>query len=652
MANSRRVRGITVEIGGITTPLENALSVVNTSITQTSDQLRDVNRLLRLDPENTQLLAQQQRLLAQSIERTSAKLEELQTAESQVQAQFARGDISQAQYEALQREIIDTRLDLERLESQSERTERSLGDMARNSARSLSTATGQVSSALAPVSRGAGLVAVAFSALGPATEEYRNDMSKLEQNTTEAGMAFDFTTDIMKDMTVVTREMDSSIEATSNLIQAGFTEENKMVQAMEAIIGASIRFPDTVKIESLADSLQETLATGTPMGQFAEVLDRVGYSSDRFAQQMSECSTAAEKQQLVLDILAKEGLNDTYLAYKENNQVMLDNAEATFDLKEQVADLAEASLPLMTLLIQKLIPLISMLTDALVKILTWFDNLDPSIQNFILGLVAFIAIASPVLGAISAISSGIVFLMSPIGLVTAAIVLLIAIIATIVIAADDLQSELQDFDNWMQEVFATDWSETLGVMGESLNNFANNVKGVWDGIKLVLTGMIDFISGVFTGDWERAWNGVLSILAGIGEMTVAIVKAPFNTVISMINMIVEGTNNMMEGMNRFMGSISGGNLSFDVGSIPKIPLLAKGGVLRQGTAIVGEAGAEKLQIQNGKAIVTPLSGYGHGTSSTTSHADQFYFTIQADSITEFNDLVEMAKNAQRDCRVR
>ena len=109
---------------------------------------------------------------------------------------------------------------------------------------------------------------------------------------------------------------------------------------------------------------------------------------------------------------------------------------------------------------------------------------------------------------------------------------------------------------------------------------------------------------------------------------------------------------MMEGMNRFMGSISGGNLSFDVGSIPKIPLLAKGGVLRQGTAIVGEAGAEKLQIQNGKAIVTPLSGYGHGTSSTTSHADQFYFTIQADSITEFNDLVEMAKNAQRDCRVR
>ena len=69
MAN--RIKGITVEIGGDTTGLDKALKNVNTNIKNTQSQLKDVNRWLKLDPTNTNLLAQKQKLLKESIAQTA-----------------------------------------------------------------------------------------------------------------------------------------------------------------------------------------------------------------------------------------------------------------------------------------------------------------------------------------------------------------------------------------------------------------------------------------------------------------------------------------------------------------------------------------------------------------------------------------------------
>ena len=113
----RNIKGITVEIGGDTTKLQTALEGVNSKIKTTQSQLRDVEKLLKLDPGNTELLAQKHKLLADAVSETKAKLETLETAAKQANDALAKGEISQEQYDALQREIIETKEELERLET-------------------------------------------------------------------------------------------------------------------------------------------------------------------------------------------------------------------------------------------------------------------------------------------------------------------------------------------------------------------------------------------------------------------------------------------------------------------------------------------------------------------------------------------------------
>lgn len=124
MAN--RIKGITVEIGGDTTKLQTALKGVNGQIRNTQSSLKDVQRLLKLDPTNTNLLAQKQKLLTQAISETKEKLATLKTAAQQANEQLQKGDITQAQYDALQREIIETEQKLKELESQASKTNQSL----------------------------------------------------------------------------------------------------------------------------------------------------------------------------------------------------------------------------------------------------------------------------------------------------------------------------------------------------------------------------------------------------------------------------------------------------------------------------------------------------------------------------------------------
>lgn len=106
MAN--RIKGITVEIGGDTTGLDKALKSVNKSIRESESALKDVNKLLKLDPSNTELLSQKQKILRQEIEQTETKLSALKEADKQAKKQLESGDLGQDKYDALQREIVET----------------------------------------------------------------------------------------------------------------------------------------------------------------------------------------------------------------------------------------------------------------------------------------------------------------------------------------------------------------------------------------------------------------------------------------------------------------------------------------------------------------------------------------------------------------
>ncbi|PHD85475.1 hypothetical protein COF55_25090 [Bacillus toyonensis] len=100
-----RIKGITIEIGGETTGLQNALKDVNKRSSDLSKELKDIERLLKFNPGNVEALAQKQQLLTQQIENTTKKLDSLKSAQQQVQAQFESGAINEEQYRAFRREI-------------------------------------------------------------------------------------------------------------------------------------------------------------------------------------------------------------------------------------------------------------------------------------------------------------------------------------------------------------------------------------------------------------------------------------------------------------------------------------------------------------------------------------------------------------------
>ncbi len=115
-----RVKGITVEIGGDTTGLKKALGGVNSEIRNTQSDLRDVERLLRLDPTNTELLAQKQRLLSGSIEKTTEKLSTLKEASAQASANLKNYDAWKEKFDPIQKEIDQTEKSLDQLKKKKE----------------------------------------------------------------------------------------------------------------------------------------------------------------------------------------------------------------------------------------------------------------------------------------------------------------------------------------------------------------------------------------------------------------------------------------------------------------------------------------------------------------------------------------------------
>lgn len=115
---SSKIQGITVEIGGDTTKLGNALESVNAKTKSLQSELKGVNTLLKMDPTNVTLLKQKQDLLNQSIAECREKLSTLKSTQAQVQAQFDKGQITEEQYRDFQREIVATEIKLKSLEKQ------------------------------------------------------------------------------------------------------------------------------------------------------------------------------------------------------------------------------------------------------------------------------------------------------------------------------------------------------------------------------------------------------------------------------------------------------------------------------------------------------------------------------------------------------
>ena len=259
-------------------------------------------------------------------------------------------------------------------------------------------------------------------------------------------------------------------------------------------------------------------------------------------------------------------------------------------------------------------PYIQNVAEYITMLAEWFGGLDSESKKMIVTIASIVAVIGPLLvilgtlmGSITKIMTAVQMLgpiiaavTSPIGLVVIAIVALIAIFAILWIKCEAFRNFWIDMWQTIQTVFDGVITAIGGVLSSWVDGVIAQFKNVFDTIVGVLTGIIDFVVGVFTGDWKRAWEGIVQIFSSIVDGIVNAFKIPINTIIGMLNAFIRGINKVK--IPNWVPKIGG--KGFD---IPQIPMLATGGHVLNGQAIVGEAGPELLSNSGGRTTVTPLN---------------------------------------------
>ena len=286
---ANRIKGITIEIGGDTTKLQTALKGVNTEIRNTQSQLKDVEKLLKLDPGNTELLSQKQKLLAQAVSETKEKLETLKIAAEQANTALANGEISQSQYDALQREIVETEQELKRLEEQANQSATAMQKIAAPGEQ-LKDVGGNIESAgkkMLPVT-------ATVTALGTASVKMAADFEAAMSKVAAVSGA---SASEMEALTAKAREMGSktkfsaseAAEAMNYMAMAGWKTED-MLSGIEGVMNLAAASGEDLATTSdiVTDALTAFGLTAQDSGHFADVLAAASSNANTNVSMMGE----------------------------------------------------------------------------------------------------------------------------------------------------------------------------------------------------------------------------------------------------------------------------------------------------------------------------------------------------------------------------
>ena len=669
-----RIKGITLQIGGDTTGLKKALSGVNKDISTTQGELKDVNRLLKLDPTNTELLRQKQALLSKAVGETKDKLSSLKTAESQAQEQFKKGKISQQQYDGLKREIIATESELKKLEKSASSSNTALSKISSVSSK-VSGVSGKISSAMAPASAAiAGLGAVAFKAASDEVESQNKvdvafgDSAKIvDQFANTAIKTYGIAKETALNMAAQFGDMATSMGLTQNqaatmsttlvglagdlasfknistdeamsALNGIFTGETKSLKTLGIVMtdnnllqyAMANGYVNTAK--SALEVEKEEIAVEKAQKSYNDAVSKYGTNSLEARDAQSALTDAQQKQETSakgnLDTLSeaeKVQLRYNYVLSVTKNSHG-DFARTSNGAANSLRIMQESAKEAASEFGLALLPVITPLIQDLTKLIQKFSSLSDSQKKSILTILAVIAVISPLAGAINGVSMAITFLCAhPLVALIIAIISLVVLIAT---KGDQIKGVLKSVDDFLQGIFLTDWTHIFGPgIGDTLNAFFATFKTIWSSILLTLNGVIDIIRGICTGDWDRVWKGFQEIFAGYWQGMLAIAKVPINGIIWLINGVISGIDEMISGLDRvsfkapsWVPGFGGKSFGFSIPKIPNIPYLASGGLLSYGTAVVGEAGPELLTVSGGQALVRPL------TASESIHSAPINFT--------------------------
>lgn len=531
------IKGINIEIGASTTQFNKVMKDMSSVTRATQKELDAVNKSLKFDPKNVDLLKQKEELLAKQIEDVRAKVEKMKTAKAKADAEMANGtEVNQEQYRILVREISAAEGHLKSLIKQSDNfgnSARKLGGEIKDIAKKGLAVSGAII--------GIGTAAVgAMSAAAEETREYREDMNKLETAFKTGGFTVDAAKKSYEDFYSILGETDRSVEAVNHLARFVATEQD-LVKWSDIAAGVTATFGDSLPIEGLTEAANETAKVGKVTGVLADALNWAGNNEDKFNEKLAKCNSEKERAQLITETLDKS-YKDAATTYKDLNADIIANRKATSEANDQMAKLGATSEDINTKLKEakntmigafakvgseiatELTPMIEPAADAIADFVNWIcDNSDAVIASITAIGVALLAfnVVTMIQGVISSFKAfkaaqdgatvsqwllNAAMSANPIGLIVAAIAGLVAAFVV-------LWNKSEGFRNFWIKLGASIKDTFFAVVNSIKKGFENMVQigkdllaGLWNGIndkvdwlKKQVKGVVNKIKSWFTG---------------------------------------------------------------------------------------------------------------------------------------------------------
>lgn len=365
--SSKSLKGLTIKFGGDTSDLYESLNKVEKKGRSLSGELGQINKALKLDPGNTELIAQKQKVLAEAAANAEAKLNTLREAEKQVQEQFERGEASQEQVRALRREIIETTSKINRYKKAAEEladSEEEVADGADKAAKKvdeqaektrkaekatedMDDAAGDLAAGgLAAMTAGAAACLAAIVAMNEESREYRTEMSKLDTAFKSSNHQASTATKTYKTLQSVIGETDQAVEAAQQIALLADSEKDAAEWANLAA-GVIGRLGNALQPEVFYESANETLKLNAATGGYVQLLEQCGANVEEFNLGLEACSTEQEKQEYMLNV-TKQLLGAAADQYRQTNAEIIRSNEATEKWNEATARIGGAVEPAVT----------------------------------------------------------------------------------------------------------------------------------------------------------------------------------------------------------------------------------------------------------------------------------------------------------------
>ena len=449
---SSRIKGITIEIGGDTTKLNKALKDVDSSLKGTQNQLRDVNKLLKLDPTNTELLKQKQDALGKAITDTYDRLKVLKDALKEMQ-NAPDSDKTIDQQNALKREIIETEQSLKSLTKEYEnfgsvakQQLKAVGDKMKDVGGKLTDTGKTLSATLTAPIVALGTVGVNYNAQ---MEQYRVMLTTLTGSAEEADRVI---SQLQEDARKSPFDTQTFIEANQYLISAGVNadEARTMIQNLGNAVSATGGGTD--ELNRMAQNLQQIKnvgkATQQDIKQFANAgINIYGLLADATGKTVEEVKEMDVSYEALADAFAKANQEGGmyYGAMEAQSQTLNGSLSNTKEsIQVLLGSIMESAMPIIVEVLQKI-----------QDVIEWLNGLDEETKRTILIVASIVAVLGPALMIIGQIITGIGGLISVIGALLNPVGIVIAVIGAVIAWMIKLYNTNEDFRNKVNEVAST-----------------------------------------------------------------------------------------------------------------------------------------------------------------------------------------------------